>query len=87
MIELICFCDASQSLMCSTVYASTIDAEGGVGVHLICSKQKISHGSSIPRLELKALVMGVSLCYTIRKKCSKVESVKVLTDSSIANGV
>ena len=28
--------------------------------------------------------MGASLCYTIRKKCSKVESVKVLTDLSIA---
>ena len=28
--------------------------------------------------------MGASLCYTIREKCSKVESVKVLTDLSIA---
>ena len=83
-IELVCFCDASQSLMCTAVYARTVDAEGGVSIHLVCAKQKLSNGSSIPRSELKAVVKGASLCHTIRKKCSKVESVKILTDSSIA---
>ena len=83
-IELVCFCDASQSLMCAAVYARTVDARGDVSIHLICAKQKLSNGSSIPRSELKALVIGASLCHTIRKRCDKVESVKILTDSAIA---
>ena len=31
-IELICFCNASQSLLCTAVYACTVDTEGGVSM-------------------------------------------------------
>ena len=83
-IELVCFCDASQSMMCVCVYARTIDNTGNASIHLLCAKQRLSHGSSIPRSELKALTMGVSVCHAIKQGCDKVETVRVLTDSAIS---
>ena len=70
--------------MCVCVYARTIDNTGNASIHLLCAKQRLSHGSSIPRSELKALTMGVSVCHAIKQGCDKVETVRVLTDSAIS---
>ena len=41
-IELVCFCDASQSLMCMCVYACTIDNTANMSIHLLCAKQRLA---------------------------------------------
>ena len=83
-IELLVFADASQSLMCAAVYARTVDSTGRAHTQLLCAKQRLSQGSSIPRSELKAICIATSLGYTIQRKCNRIESVRVLTDSAIA---
>ncbi|XP_072377915.1 uncharacterized protein [Diabrotica undecimpunctata] len=63
ILDIHCFCDASQDAYASCIYFRSIDASGNYQSHLICSKSKVAplKRLTIPRLELCAALLGAQL--------------------------
>ena len=83
-VTLLTSVDASQSLAVACVHVRTELDDGSVIVRLAAAKSKIVKGSTIPRAELKAAVVGSILADTVSKNLKgKVQQKYFLTDSTI----
>lgn len=86
LLQLHCFCDASESAYGACVYARSVDAEGMVKVELLASKSRPAplKRVSLARLELCAALIGSRLCDAV-VKALKLSSLEVFfwSDSTI----
>ena len=83
-IDLIVSCDASKEIGICTVHSRIKLKDGGYSVQLLCAKSKLVSNLTIPRAELKAMVVGATLSFCTRKAAgSKLRDVMYVTDSAI----
>lgn len=63
LIDLHCFCDASQAAYATCIYLRSQNPQGKYFVHLLCAKTKVAPVKciTIPRLELCAALLGAQL--------------------------
>ena len=83
-VTIITSVDASQNLGIACVHVRSEKADGTVSVRLAAAKSKIVQGSTIPRAEMKAAVVGCTLADVVKKNLKgKVTKSIYVTDSSI----
>ena len=76
--------DASQSLAVACVHVRSELDDGSIVIRLAAAKSKIIHGSTIPRAELRAAVIGSVLGDAVRKNLKgKVSKAYYITDSTV----
>ncbi|XP_055527562.1 uncharacterized protein LOC129720153 [Wyeomyia smithii] len=81
-----CFCDASQKGFGCCVYIVSLDEYGQLHSHLLTSKSRVAplRGKLIPRLELRAALLGSQLVHCIRTDTNITGPITFWTDSTIA---
>lgn len=87
MIELHCFCDASQNAYATCIYLRSVSESGDVTCRLLCAKARVASvkPTTIPRLELCACLLGAQLAGAVCRTLRCVIDRKIFwTDSSIA---
>ena len=83
-VDLLVSVDASQNMAIVCVHVRSTSLSGEVTVRLAAAKSKIVTGSTIPRAELRAAVVGTILATTVAKNLkNKVDKVTFFTDSSV----
>lgn len=85
LLDIHCFCDASQQAYATCVYFRSVDAYGNYQSRLMCSKSKVSPVKclTIPRLELCAALLGAQLVEQIMKTMPLSVPFYYWTDSQI----
>ncbi|XP_039863534.1 uncharacterized protein LOC120718871 [Simochromis diagramma] len=89
LTELCVFSDASEKAVAAVAYLKTVDADGGCCTRLVASKAKLAPRPehTIPRLELCAAVMAVTLSEAITSEIDIVfDAVTYYTDSKVVLG-
>ncbi len=83
-VDLIISVDASKDIAIACAHARYISTDGEVTVKLIAGKSKIITGSTIPRAELKAAVMGAVLSrVVINNYRGKINNTYFISDSTV----
>ena len=83
-VDLIVSVDASKDIAMACVHARYLSSNGEVVVRLIAGKSKIVTGSTIPRAELKAAVMGAVLSKVIINNYrGKINNTYFISDSTV----
>ena len=83
-IHAVISCDASLNISIASFHTRVERNNGEFHCTLIVAKSKLVKGSSVPRAELKAAVLGASLFHiTRRNMLDQYKSVKFVTDSVI----
>ncbi|XP_071646671.1 uncharacterized protein [Temnothorax longispinosus] len=83
------FCDASEKAFGACLYAVSVNGEGKVSSHLICSKSRVAplKTISLPRLELEAALLLARLNETTRKSFgNSIGETTLSSDSTIVLG-
>ena len=84
-LEIIISTDASQYAAACVAHARVPLADGGFSAKLLCARTKITKNLTIPKAELRAMVMGASLGHVIKVKLGdQVSDIIYVTDSTIA---
>ncbi|XP_074034599.1 uncharacterized protein [Leptinotarsa decemlineata] len=85
IIDIHCFCDASQQAYASCIYFRSKNSAGNYVSRLVCSKSKVSplKPLTIPRLELCAALLGAQLVEQVVKAISIKVPIFYWTDSQI----
>ena len=83
-VHLLVAVDASQDIAISAVYARVQRITGDFSCQLLFGRSKLVSGSTIPRAELKAAVMGTVSAHILKKNLGKkFHSIIYMSDSTI----
>ena len=84
-LEIIISVDASQWAAAAVAHARVPLKEGGYSVQFLCARTKVTKSLTIPKAELRAVVMGASLGHMLKhvlgERCG---NIMFVTDSSVA---
>ena len=85
VFELIVCADASQTIAATAVYLRVVSSTGETKCGLIAAKSKLVSKLTIPRAELRACVMAVSLAEVVKRALnSEISKCYFATDSVVA---
>ncbi|VEN50686.1 unnamed protein product [Callosobruchus maculatus] len=86
IVDVHCFCDASNKAYASCVYVRSVDSDGNYQVHLLCSKTKVAPLKllTIPKLELSACLLGAQLMQSVSQALQLQVPVIFWSDSQVA---
>ena len=84
-VEYIVSVDASENIGIAVVHSRVRKKDGTYFVQLVAAKSKLLTCSTIPRAELKAMVMGATLSHVcVRNMAEQVKNVIYVSDSAIS---
>ena len=84
-LELLVSTDSSIDIGIAAIHGRIQRKNGKFSCTLIAAKSKLAKGTSVPRAELKAAVLGSTLFHTVRKNClDQYKKVTFVSDSTIA---
>ncbi|XP_052817602.1 uncharacterized protein LOC128243724 isoform X1 [Mya arenaria] len=87
--ELHVFCDASEKAIAAVAFLKTTDEAGKKHIGFVLGKSKVApkHGHTIPRLELCAAVLGVTVAEIVSEELALPnQEIKYHTDSKVVLG-